>query len=35
LESSEKDYKRVWLQVEDTLNTRCNNYHLWYFLSAF
>jgi len=23
LESGERDFKRVWLQVEDTLNTRC------------
>jgi len=25
----------VWLQAEDTLNTRCNIYHLWYFVSEF
>jgi len=27
LESGERDFKRVWLQVEDTLNTTCNIYH--------
>jgi len=25
----------VWLQAEDTLNTRCNIYHLSYFVSEF
>ena len=28
LDSGERDFKRVWLQVEDTLNTICNIYHL-------
>jgi len=31
----ERDLKRVCLQVEDTLNTRCNIYHLRYFVSEF
>jgi len=31
----ERDFKRVCLQVEDTLNTRCDIYHLWYFVSEF
>jgi len=35
IDSSQLDFKRVWLQVEDTLNTRCNIYHLWYFVSEF
>ena len=25
----------VWLQAEDTLNTRCNIIHLWHFVSEF
>ena len=35
LDSGERDFKRVWLQVEGTLNTRCNVYHLWYSVSEF
>jgi len=34
-ECGEDDQLRVWLQVEDALNIRCDVYHLWYFVSAF
>jgi len=31
LKSGETDFERVWLQVEDNLNTRCEH-HFWYFV---
>jgi len=35
LKSGERDFKRVWLQVEDSLNTRCEHLSFLIFCIGF